>query len=193
MLFTKLRTVDSGERSMSQCLRCGESLSEQARFCPRCGAAVSQVGADEINGSASLASNQGVEPQVMQVAAVSRDTSGEALPIPENIAGVVAYITILPAIVFLFLEPFKRNFFVRFHAFQHLFLWVAGFVIAVVAGILSALLQLIPFMRVLVFPLGGLITLAWFFVWVLLVVKAYQHELFKLPIIGDLAEQQANA
>jgi uncharacterized membrane protein len=46
---------------------------------------------------------------------------------------------------------------------------------------------------VLVFPLGGLITLAWFFVWVLLVVKAYQHELFKLPIIGDLAEQQANA
>ena len=129
----------------------------------------------------------------MQVAAVSRDTSGEALPIPENIAGVVAYITILPAIVFLFLEPFKRNFFVRFHSFQHLFLWVAGFVIAVVAGILSALLQLIPFMRVLVFPLGGLITLAWFFVWVLLVVKAYQHELFKLPIIGDLAEQQAGA
>jgi uncharacterized membrane protein len=43
-----------------------------------------------------------------------------------------------------------------------------------------------------VFPLGGLIMLAWFFVWVLLVVKAYHHELFKLPIIGDLAEKQAS-
>jgi len=127
------------------------------------------------------------------MAAASGETSGEPLPIPENIAGVVAYITIIPSVVFLFLEPFRRNFFVRFHAFQHLYLWVAGFVFAIAAGILSMLLQLIPFMRVLVFPLAGLITLAWFFLWVLLVVKAYQHELFKLPIIGDLAEQQAAA
>ncbi len=103
----------------------------------------------------------------------------------------MAYITIVPAIVFLVLEPFRRNFFVRFHAFQHLFLWIAGFVFAIVAGILSVLMQLIPFMRVLVFPLAGLIGLAWFFLWVLLLVKAYQHELFKLPIIGDLAEQRA--
>ena len=57
----------------------------------------------------------------------------------------------------------------------------------------ALLMQLIPFMRVLVFPLAGLIGLAWFFLWVLLVVKAYQHELFKLPIIGDLAEQRAGA
>ena len=79
----------------------------------------------------------------------------------------------------------------RFHAFQHIFLWVAGIVTAIAAGFLSAILQLIPFMRVLVFPLAGLITLAWFFLWVLLVVKAYHHEFFKLPVIGDLAEQQA--
>ena len=178
---------------MSQCLRCGESLSEQARFCPRCGAAVSLVGPVEQKVTVSQASTEGPKTAEKPLGVSRTETSGETLPIPENIAGVVAYVTILPAVVFLFLEPFKRNFFVRFHAFQHLFLWVAGFVIAVVAGILSALLQLIPFMRVLVFPLGGLITLAWFFVWVLLVVKAYQHELFKLPIIGDLAEQQASA
>ena len=106
----------------------------------------------------------------------------------------MAYITIIPAIVFLFLEPFKRNFFVRFHAFQHLFLWVAGIRDRHCGGDTQCtMLQLIPFMRVLVFPLAGLITLAWFFLWVLLVVKAYQHEFFKLPIIGDLAEQQAGA
>ena len=103
--------------------------------------------------------------------------SGNELPIPENIAAVMAYITIFPAIVFLYLEPFKRNLFVRFHAFQHLFLWVAGLAIGNCRGILGAVLQLIPFMRVLVFPLAGLIGLAWFFLWLLLVVKAYHHEI----------------
>jgi len=173
--------VDFGGVPMALCQRCGASMPGQASFCPRCGVAVSQP------------SNDRLQPGGEPMAAASGETSGEPLPIPENIAGVVAYITIIPSVVFLFLEPFRRNFFVRFHAFQHLYLWVAGFVFAIAAGILSMLLQLIPFMRVLVFPLAGLITLAWFFLWVLLVVKAYQHELFKLPIIGDLAEQQAAA
>jgi uncharacterized membrane protein len=62
----------------------------------------------------------------------------------------------------------------------------------IAAGILGALLQLIPFMRVLMFPFAGLIGLAWFFLWVLLVVKAYQHEMFKLPYLGDLAEEWMN-
>src|ERR1035438_2629644 len=191
MLFTKLMAAELGETWMSFFSRCGAALQEQARFCLRCGAAISRVTTEEIEATASQADSARPQPgdEVPDVA--DREMSGEALPIPENIAGAMAYITIVPAVVFLFLEPFKRSFFVRFHAYQHLFLWVAGLLIGIVAGILTAILQLIPFMRVLVFPLAGLITLAWFFVWVLLVVKAYQHELFKLPIIGDLAEQQA--
>jgi len=117
------------------------------------------------------------------------DSSREPLPIPENIAGVIAYITIFPAIVFLLLEPFKRNRFVRFHSIQNLLLWAAGVGFGMSAGLAGAILQLIPFMRVLVFPLAGLVSLAWFFLWVLLVVKAYNHEMFKLPILGDLAEE----
>ena len=50
-------------------------------------------------------------------------------------------------------------------------------------------LQLIAFMRALVFPFAGLIGLAWFFLWLLLVVKAYRHEMFKLPFIGDFVEE----
>ena len=117
------------------------------------------------------------------------DSSRDPLPIPENVAGVIAYITIFPAIVFLLIEPFKRNRFVRFHSLQHLLLWAAGVGIGLAAGLAGAILQLIPFMRVLVFPLAGLISMAWFFLWVLLVVKAYHHEMFKLPVIGDLAEE----
>ncbi len=120
------------------------------------------------------------------------EVPGEPLPIAENIAGVIAYMTIFPAIVFLVLEPFKRNLFVRFHSFQHLLLWAAGVVFGIASGIVGAILQLMPFMRVLVFPFTGLVGLAFFFLWVLLVVKAYNHEMFKLPILGDLAERWAN-
>jgi uncharacterized membrane protein len=173
---------------MPQCLHCGASSTDQAAFCQHCGASLSHVGADDGKATNAAPTNAG------KIGGASGfGPPGDELPIPENLAGVVAYVTIFPAIVFLLLEPFNRNLFVRFHAFQHLFLWVAGFAIAIAAGVLGAVLQLIPFMRVLVFPLAGLISLAWFFLWVLLVVKAYQHEFFKLPIIGDLAEQQAGA
>ncbi len=114
------------------------------------------------------------------------------LPLEENIAAVIAYITVVPAVVFLYLDPFKRNRFVRFHAWQHLLLFGVAIVGAIAASILWMLLQLMPFMRVLVFPFTGLIGLAWFFVWLLLVVKAYHHQLFKLPYIGDLAEERMN-
>ena len=119
-------------------------------------------------------------------------STGEPLPIPENIAGVVAYITLFPAIIFLLLAPFKRNRFVRFHSFQHLLLWAAGAGVAIAAGVVGGILQLIPFMRVLFLPLGGLLSLAWLFLWLLLVVKAYFHEMFKLPYIGDVAQEWAD-
>ncbi len=45
----------------------------------------------------------------------------------------------------------------------------------------------------IMFPIWGLLGLAEFAVWPLLVIKAYQHQMFKLPIVGDLAEKQANA
>ncbi|HEX8892609.1 MAG TPA: hypothetical protein VF783_04760, partial [Terriglobales bacterium] len=73
------------------------------------------------------------------------DASAGPLPIPENIAGVAAYVTIVPAIVFLLLAPFKHNRFVRFHSFQHLLLWAAGVGVGIAAGLVGAILQLIPF------------------------------------------------
>ncbi len=122
--------------------------------------------------------------------AVSRaERGGNPLPIPENIAAVIAYITIIPAIVFAYVEPFRRNLFVRFHAFQHILLFVAGLAFTLAFSLVVMVLQLIPFMRVLVFPLIGLISLAWVFLWALLVMKAYHYEMFKLPWIGDLAEE----
>ena len=43
----------------------------------------------------------------------------------DNAAGAIAYITIIPAIVFLLVEPYNKKPFVRFHAWQCIFLYVA--------------------------------------------------------------------
>ncbi len=107
---------------------------------------------------------------------------------------MLAYFTIIPAIIFLLIEPYNRNRFVRFHAFQCLFVAVALVVIDVVLMILSSILHLVPvigwMVTALMWPLYSLAVLA---LWLLLVIKAYQHQIFKLPVIGDLAEKQAGA
>jgi uncharacterized membrane protein len=105
----------------------------------------------------------------------------------DNVAGMLAYFTIIPAIIFLVLEPYNRSRFVRFHAWQSIFFnvawWILWFGLHIVAHI-----PFLGFLTLLVWPLigiGGLI------VWILLVIKANQGQMFKLPVIGDLAQQQA--
>jgi uncharacterized membrane protein len=98
------------------------------------------------------------------------------------VAGALAYVTIIPAIVFLVLEPFNRKRFVRFHAFQSIFVYVAWIII----GIGLSFVGFIPF-------LWTIVRLAMFVILLILALKAYQGKMFKLPVIGDLAEQQAGA
>ena len=112
----------------------------------------------------------------------------------ENVAGMLAYFTIIPAIIFLLIEPYNRNRFVRFHSFQCLFTAVALDRRRYRAGIVSSILHFMPVIgwifAAILWPLYGLAILA---LWLLLVIKAYQHEMFKLPFVGDLAEKQAGA
>jgi len=107
----------------------------------------------------------------------------------DNVAGALAYVTIIPAIVFLVVEPFNKKRFIRFHAFQCLFFAVAWTVLWIGLSIIAHL----PFLgwaTVLIWPL---ISLVGFVIWLILVLKAYQGQMFKLPVIGDMAEQQAGA
>ncbi len=105
----------------------------------------------------------------------------------DNMAGALAYVTIIPAILFLVLEPFNKKRFVRFHAFQCIFFCVAWIVIDIGVSILAHM----PFLGWATLLLWPLIGLAGFVIWLILVFKAYQGQMFKLPVIGDLAEQQA--
>jgi uncharacterized membrane protein len=107
----------------------------------------------------------------------------------DNVAGMLAYVTIIPAIVFLVMEPYNRSRFVRFHSFQSIFFTVAWIVLWIALSIVG----MIPFLgwaTLLIWPLVGLGGLI---LWIVLLLKANQGQLFKLPLVGDLAEKQANA
>ena len=149
---------------MAFCSTCGSQMADNSAFCPKCG----------------KASGGGIS-------AVPVSTSAGSLPMAENVAGMLAYFTIIPAILFLLIEPFNSNRFVRFHAFQCLFTCGGLIVLQIVLSIFSRILP------IFMFGIWSLLGLAELVLWILLVVKAYQHEMFKLPIVGDMAEKQAGA
>ena len=107
----------------------------------------------------------------------------------DNVAGLLAYITIIPSIIFLVIEPYNKNRFIRFHSFQCLFLFVACFAL----GMVLMILGMIPFVGLLMVPISILIWIGVFVLVIVLAIKAYQGQMFKLPVIGDMAEKQANA
>jgi uncharacterized membrane protein len=105
-----------------------------------------------------------------------------SLGIDANLAAMLTYVFgFITGILFLVLE--KDNKFVRFHAMQSIFVFVTLAVFKFVLGFIPLLGMLID-----MFILGPLTLI----VWLLLMVKAYQGERFKVPVLGDLAEQQVS-
>ena len=100
----------------------------------------------------------------------------------DNAAGALAYVTVIPAIIFLVDEPYNKNPYIKFHAWQSIFLGIAAFVIGFI--------NVIPILGQIIFLLG---MLALFIAWVICLLKALKGERFKLPFIGNLAEKQAGA
>jgi len=145
---------------MAFCNQCGTPVADGVTTCAACAA------------RAHTAPSQGV-PQGMT----------------DNVAGMLAYVTIIPAIVFLLVEPYNRNRFIRFHAWQCVFFNIAWFVLWIGLRIVLH----IPLLGWMTFFLWPLIWLAGFIVWVVLLLKANQGVMYKLPVIGDIAEKQANA
>ena len=101
-----------------------------------------------------------------------------------------SWLMVLPAIVFLFLDPYKRNPFVRFHSVQCLLFWLAGVLVAVLLRLAVLGLLFIPAVGpLLAVLLTAIVALAAVIGWIVLIVKAFQGERFRLPVIGQLAEQ----
>ncbi len=110
--------------------------------------------------------------------------------ISDNGAGALAYVTLIPAIVFLFLPPYNASSYVRFHAWQSIFLNVVGFVSMVALSVVLGFSFM--FIGLWVLAVTRIIWLLWILLWIVCAVNALNGKILKLPIIGALAEKQAS-
>lgn len=115
--------------------------------------------------------------------------------IPANMAGALAYVLgIITGILFVMTS---RDPFVRFHAYQSIFLTLAWILFWGAFSIVSVVLGFIPLLGFLVWILGVLLSLilglGGLALWAMLILRAYQGRRWKLPYIGDLAERYATA
>ena len=114
----------------------------------------------------------------------SNQTSGGSGLAP-NIAAALSYLCgIVTGVIFFFIEKDNRE--VRFHAMQSIILSIVSILFQILVRILAAL----PVIGFLAAILSVVVSLGFFVLWILLMVKAYQGEHFKIPYLGDIAEQQ---
>lgn len=169
---------------MSSCQSCGTALATDTCFCQSCGSPT------EIN--------VGVSPTAVEGPAAGAVMSPPGKTEPKmmdtNVVAALTYLAgFLTGIIFLVLDPYKSNSFVRFHAFQSIFVNVAWIAFWIIWIILSAVLT--PLMAgvfgLIALPLMLICTLAGVGIWIFLMFQAYQQKLFKLPIVGKFAAERA--
>lgn len=167
--------MDETNVPLTSCPHCAARMPETAAFCPGCGQA--------------MVGQFVTESTVNEIRA-----QGRVGVLRENIAGAFAYISFVPAVIFLVLDPYNKNRFLRFHSVQCLLLWAAAIAIAIALKLASVVLFIIPVLGpLLVLLVSMVVGLAAVVIWFVLVIKALQGEMFKLPMLGDLAEQYAGS
>ena len=109
-----------------------------------------------------------------------------------NVAALLSYLILVPpitAVIFLLIE--KEDRFVRFHAMQSVIFGAAGFLAIMALQVIGAILSAISTSLGIAFAfLTAFLGIGIFGLWVLLLIKAYQGQAFKLPVIGDEAARR---
>jgi uncharacterized membrane protein len=155
---------------MAHCTKCGAAIADNAAFCGSCGSPQSAAPS-----AAPVASPVAVAPAQSQMA--------------ENVAGFLCYILgWITGLIFYFVD--KRPY-VRFHAAQSIVVFGGLHILYFVLG---AFLGFSLFAGgstgfSLAWALYGLLDLAAFILWILLMIKAYQGERFRVPLAADMAEK----
>jgi len=175
------------------CTNCGAQTTEGASFCNKCGTKLAPMPpapeapapepAPKAFAYAPPPDPYRPPPDFGQTPLAPPAAGG----LQANVAGALSYLLgVITGVLFLALDPYNKDRFVRFHAFQAIFLFVAWIVLSVAASVLSSVL---PWFLDSLFwaavNLGGLA------VWLFVMYKAYSHEMYKLPVIGEIAERQA--
>jgi uncharacterized membrane protein len=147
---------------MPHCTKCGTMVADNVAFCPSCGT-----------------------PQGTGVAPAMAPAAGTRSGLSENVAGLLCYVLgWITGLIFYFID--KRPF-VRFHAAQSIVVFGGLMIIRIVLSMLfvaggAAGLSV-------GFGLLTLVSILGVVLWILLMIKAYQGEKFRVPLAADLADQ----
>jgi uncharacterized membrane protein/ribosomal protein L40E len=171
------------------CPKCGAENTEGNKYCQKCGATVSVETPKPTGVCAKCGTKNAEGTKYCQSCGSMLETSkvaGSTTSLEPNVAGLLCYLAWwITGLVFILIE--KENKFVRFHAVQSIVTFGALNVLIVVFGILDGLDVIGVLFRIL-WTLTGVL---WIILWIVLMVKAYQGERFKLPIAGDIAEKNS--
>ncbi len=153
---------------MPHCTKCGAAVADNAGFCPSCGAPTPASAASSGPSAVPVATSEGMQ---------------------ENVAGALCYLLgWLTGLVFYFID--KRPF-VRFHAAQSIVVFGGLHILSIVLGMFFGF-------SIMTHGVGGfsagmgllsIINLLAFVLWIFLMIKAFQHEKFRVPVAADLADQ----
>lgn len=200
---------------MAYCPSCGSSV--EGRFCAKCGTAVAAPPASAPASPPPPAYGAGASPPPPGYGAQPPYTppppppgygaQGPYAPPPpgyqqqsagmqENVAAALCYVLgWITGIVFLVLAPYNQNRNIKFHAWQSIFFFGGATVLSILLSIISGvILASLSFGLWSIFRLIYLIfDLAVLACWLLLMFKAYNNQRFVLPVVGPLAEKQANS
>jgi uncharacterized membrane protein len=103
----------------------------------------------------------------------------------DNVAGALCFVT---GIIFLVLAPMRRRPFVRIHAFQPILFNIAWLALWIALGTVTSMM---PAFTLVLVPIALLTGLGGLCLWLFLMWKVHGNAMFKLPVIGNIAEEQA--
>jgi uncharacterized membrane protein len=165
---------------MPFCTSCGTQIGDADVFCAHCGRPQRAVPPPPV----PEASPPAPEAQEPQAAPPSPPATKPA--VAPNVAAMLCYIPHLgwiASVIFLVSEPYKQDRYVRFHAFQGLFLQAAAMVLRF---IFPVPIPVFPFGR---WSIRGILNLLILVAQVVGIIKTVQRQAYRLPVAGDLAEK----
>lgn len=168
---------------MAFCANCGAALSDSGGFCGSCGKAVGAAGPVSVPQITSTGS---------ATAVATASAAASAPGLTSNVAAALSYILgFITGIIFLVLEPYKHDRFVRFHAMQSILFSAACIVLSIAWSIaVNVLISISAWTAVALTPIGLVISLGLFLFWLFLMYQAYSQREFRIPFIGALAAKQ---
>ena len=165
---------------MPFCMKCGTNVTDQDQFCGGCGARQDHAAAGA--GAASA-------PSGFSASANSGTAAANGLEsLSPKTAALLCYIPVVGWIASLYVlssDRFRQDLDTRFHAFQGLYLFVVYLIVDWVLGpLLNFRTMDIQFEKIMKLVLLG--------TWIFLLVKTNEGVMFKLPIIGELADRSVS-